>query len=234
MRRLVFGSAVASTVFGVLWTAIVPPLQWICGTYVPPIQSLLSCPEVNFVYRWLGIPFLFVGATVLTYWASQRSRRFSTIGVGRRASLSLGTGAALAVIAAVLVWSLEGGVSYVGLTTGSPTTVAVSGVILIDSQSGAGTLTLAVKDYGNTPIFTLALAEIAPSLPIAPASLNYNGAAVTSSNPLPVGGSAYGQFRFASGGVSGTGYKVVISATFSNGAIMTSSATITASTQQST
>jgi len=235
MSKLVFGSALASTIFGVLWTAVVTPFQWICITYVPPLQTLLSCPQVNFVYRWLEVPFLFVGVATLTYWASPHFHRFWTGSRWKRRALSLSAGTASAVIAIIFVSTFFTGNFAPGLSVGTNNPLAsISGVITVNPQSGAGTLVLSVDNQGNVPIFALTITKITPSLATASSEFTFNGLPVNSSNPLPIGASAVCQCRFSSGGESGTQYEVFVSATFSDGSVVTGSAAIAATTEQST
>jgi hypothetical protein len=72
VNRFVLPIGVTSWVFGLVWLIFVTPFQWICATYYPPLNSLLTCPQVNFIYRWLEVPFLVLGIALIAYWLSKR------------------------------------------------------------------------------------------------------------------------------------------------------------------
>ena len=100
--------------------------------------------------------------------------------------------------------------------------------ITITSQSGAGILNMSMHNVANYPFANIAFVSISPSLAglVSDMPFSYNGTAVSASNPLPVGSSSSGSYRFSSGALNGTTYTITATATMTNGQVITEKAAI--------
>ena len=150
--------------------------------------------------------------------------------VNRRTTLLLAMVVALVVIAILLVWAFTTGtISSMGPSPPSPGALVTNGTISIASQSGGGVLSLTVKNNENNPVSSMVISQTTPSLGgLNRSFFDYNDMPVSNSNPLSIGATASGTFDFTSGGASGIHYKIVVSATLTNGKVETSTVTITA------
>ncbi len=99
----------------------------------------------------------------------------------------------------------------------------IVGTIAITSQSGAGVLNLSIENVANYPFTNIGVAGITPSLGglVSDAPFTNNGTAISASNPLQIASYSSGSYRFSSGGSNGTTYTITVTATMTNGQIIT-------------
>jgi len=92
----------------------------------------------------------------------------------------------------------------------------------VNPQTGAGILNITVINNSDYPFTSIVITQVSPSLPgiVGATPFTYNGALVSSSNPLPnSAGSAAGSQAFASGGNLAATYNVTLSITLPNGQV---------------
>jgi archaeal type IV pilus assembly protein PilA len=136
---------------------------------------------------------------------------------------------AIAVAAAIIVYAFVTGLIG-GLATGaSSNLVTLTGSVSVPNGTGAGVAVLTVRNSANAPVTsvvvtgitpsTLSMASIASSTVYPGIVLNYNALPVSTANVLPIGSTASGAYSFGTGGVSGTGYTLTVTITFSTGSV---------------
>jgi hypothetical protein len=91
-------------------------------------------------------------------------------------------------------------------------------------------MNLTIENVAYAPFSNIAVTEITPSLGglVNYAPFNYNGTAISTSNPLQIGGYSSSLYRFSSGGNSGTTYSITITATTTNEHVITQTTKIVA------
>jgi len=141
-------------------------------------------------------------------------------------------GALTVVALALTVFPQNSGLSNAPCQDGSGSCVVqITGTITTASQSGAGMLNLTIHNVANNPFASIAVVSISPSLAdlVSYAPFSYNGMVVSASNPLPVGSSSNGSYRFSSGGLNGTTYTIAAAVTTTDGQVITEKVAIVAS-----
>jgi hypothetical protein len=83
----------------------------------------------------------------------------------------------------------------------------------------SGTVSVTVQNLAYAPFVSIGITGASPSLHglVSSAPFTYNGTAISSSNPLPVGSSSSGSFTFTSGGSIGANYTIIVTSTATNG-----------------
>jgi hypothetical protein len=119
-----------------------------------------------------------------------------------------------------------------GLTDGVTPFVTLFGTMTVSSGSGAGVLSLEVRNAANYPFVGIEVSSISPSLAgvIDDPVFIYNGTVVSESSPLPIGETANGVYDVGSGANAGSIYSVVATVILGNGQTVTTDATITVQT----
>jgi hypothetical protein len=119
-----------------------------------------------------------------------------------------------------------------GLTDGVTPFVTLFGTMTVSSGSDAGVLSLTVRNSADYPFVGIKISSISPSLAGAvdnPVFI-YNGAAVSESNPLPIGESANWVYDVGSGANTSSIYSIVATVTLGDGQTVIADATITTQT----
>jgi hypothetical protein len=144
--------------------------------------------------------------------------------------VTIGIIAALAIGAVVADLTLF---PSTGLSVGThQPLLTLFGTMTVSSGSGAGVLSLEVKNAANSPFVSIEVSSISPSLAGVVDNLIfiYNGTVVSESNPLPIGASANGMYDVGSGANAGSVYSVIATVTLGDGQGVTADATITVQT----
>ena len=119
-----------------------------------------------------------------------------------------------------------------GLTDGVTPFVTLFGTMAVSSGSGAGVLSLMVRNAANSPFVGIEVSSISPSLAGVVDNLVfiYNGTTISESSPLPIGASANGVYDVGSGASVGSIYSVIATVILGDGQTVTADATITVRT----
>ena len=106
-------------------------------------------------------------------------------------------------------------------TTGPGGSVALGARLTVSPKTGAGSLNITVMDSSNYQFTSIAVTQVSPSLPGLAGNFpfKYDGLLVSSTNPLPVSGSATGSQLFSSSGVVGAEYNITLSITYDGGKV---------------
>lgn len=79
MSRLTLLLGIILGGFGMLWLFFISPFQFYCPNYVPPFNTSLSCPDVNFLLFWMAFPLLIVGILLLIFYSLREWSRPSEV-----------------------------------------------------------------------------------------------------------------------------------------------------------
>ena len=145
---------------------------------------------------------------------------------GKRAVAATIAIAAFLIVAGAILLSTPSGP---GTSPGGPL-VPIRGVAITALSSGGGMLNISVEDAANFPATSVAVSVSNPTLTglALESPFSYNGSPVSDSNYLPIAEPTTGSYGFASGGVPGTTYTVLVSMTMTNGQVITGSQAVVA------
>jgi len=124
--------------------------------------------------------------------------------------------------ALVLVALFEFPISVTSTSNGPGGSIVLGARLTVSSNTGAGSLNLSVTDNSNYQFTGIAVTQVSPSLPGLAGNFpfKYGSFPVSSTNPLPVSGSATGSQTFSTGGVVGAEYNITLSITYDGGKVI--------------
>jgi hypothetical protein len=147
----------------------------------------------------------------LPWFMSLRSRR----------TLIFVSASVIIAAALVLVALFEFPISVTSTSNGPGGSVVLGARLTVSPNTGAGSLNLSVMDNSNYQFTGIAVIRVSPSLPglLGSFPFKYDGFPVSSTNPIPVSGSAAGSQPFSSGGIVGAEYNISLSITYDGGKV---------------
>ncbi len=148
----------------------------------------------------------------------------SAMKLGRKRAPAVAGIASVALVAILLTFLPQTGGLSNGQCKGLPgCPFSVEGDIFIATAVGGGMITLTVTNYSNYPLSNITFSGITPNVDGLTVFTPFacNGRVVSSANLLQFGGNSTGYYSFTWGGSVSTTYTLVVTATMTNGQVVT-------------